>query len=58
VVPLDAFLHFLGHFQKEHCTDEEAKQLVEVSVTMDKIYFKHLIILVIEINKIDFLIQE
>ena len=30
VVPMDAFLHFLSHFQKEHLSEEEASQLIEV----------------------------
>ena len=31
VVPMDAFLHFLSHFQKEQLSEEEVKQLIEVS---------------------------
>jgi hypothetical protein len=30
---MDAFVHFLAHFQKENFTDGEAKQLVEVIVS-------------------------
>ena len=33
VVPMDAFLHFLSHFQKEHLSEEEANQLIEVGKT-------------------------
>ena len=28
---MDAFLHFLSHFQKEQLSEEEVKQLIEVS---------------------------
>ena len=31
VVPMDAFLHFLSHFQKEQLSEEEVKQLIEVN---------------------------
>ena len=30
VIPLDSFVHFLGHFQKENFGEEEAKFLIEV----------------------------
>ena len=30
VIPLDAFIHFLEHFQKEHCSELEAKRVIEV----------------------------
>ena len=33
VVPMDAFLHFLSHFQKEQLSEEEVKQLIEVRLT-------------------------
>ena len=35
VVPMDAFLHFLSHFQKEQLSEEEVKQLIEVGLTWD-----------------------
>jgi hypothetical protein len=38
VVPVDAFVHFLSHFQKEHCTEEEARQLVEVKLLALKMF--------------------
>ena len=33
VVPMDAFLHFLSHFQKELLSEDEVKQLIEVRLT-------------------------
>ena len=30
---MDAFLHFLSHFQKEQLSEEEVKQLIEVGLT-------------------------
>ena len=30
VIPLDALLHFLDHFQRENCGEDGAKQLIEV----------------------------
>ena len=38
VVPMDAFLHFLSHFQKEQLSEEEVKQLIEVRLTLIYIY--------------------
>ena len=31
VIPLDALLHFLDHFQRENCGEDGAKQLITVS---------------------------
>ena len=30
VIPLDALLHFLDHFQRENCGEDGAKQLITV----------------------------
>ena len=30
VMPLDALLHFLDHFQRENCGEDGAKQLITV----------------------------
>ena len=30
VIPLDALLHFLDHFQRENCGEDGAKQLIMV----------------------------
>lgn len=30
VLPLDAFQHFLNHFQKENLNEDKARQLIEV----------------------------